>query len=346
MSESNQPATQSRALIGMIAETPIHIGIGQVSGAIDLPVAREAVTGYPVLPASSLKGALRDKARWSEGGLEPKQAEAGDGANALQAKAKEEPSPRVKRDAIKVNRLFGPELVGGANDAAGAVLIGDGKLLLLPIRSFHKTFRWVTCPFVLARLNRDLAMAGLDAKWIDGPLSLRPATVTLVQSSHAQVFEAFVAPDVNAAGNAPSADIRLEEFLFRARENDALATLAENLSAFVPAGAPAVQEHLALIPDDAFAYFCRNALPARQRNALEKYSKRVDGGALWSEESVAADTVFYSLWVDRNGADPAVAELKEYFKGAPYLQVGGKETIGQGWLKLKTDVAFPSGATP
>lgn len=43
------------------ALTPVHPGTGQDSSSvIDLPVAREAATGFPVIPASSLKGVLRD----------------------------------------------------------------------------------------------------------------------------------------------------------------------------------------------------------------------------------------------------------------------------------------------
>ena len=50
------------AMLGLLAETPIHAGAGRGMGVVDLPVAREAATGYPVLVGSSLKGALRDKA--------------------------------------------------------------------------------------------------------------------------------------------------------------------------------------------------------------------------------------------------------------------------------------------
>jgi CRISPR-associated protein Cmr4 len=47
-------------VIGLLAETFIHPGIGQAAGAIDLPVARERTTSYPFIPGSSMKGALRD----------------------------------------------------------------------------------------------------------------------------------------------------------------------------------------------------------------------------------------------------------------------------------------------
>ena len=50
------------AMLGLLAETSIHPGAGRGMGVVDLPVARETATDYPVLVGSSLKGALRDKA--------------------------------------------------------------------------------------------------------------------------------------------------------------------------------------------------------------------------------------------------------------------------------------------
>ena len=50
------------AILGLLAETSIHPGAGRSMGVVDLPVAREASTHYPVLVGSSLKGALKDKA--------------------------------------------------------------------------------------------------------------------------------------------------------------------------------------------------------------------------------------------------------------------------------------------
>ena len=49
------------AMLGLLAETPIHPGAGRGMGVVDLPVAREAATDYPVIVGSSLKGALRDR---------------------------------------------------------------------------------------------------------------------------------------------------------------------------------------------------------------------------------------------------------------------------------------------
>jgi CRISPR-associated protein Cmr4 len=40
--------------------TPLHSGTGQTAAVIDLPIAREKTTGWPVVPASSLKGVVRN----------------------------------------------------------------------------------------------------------------------------------------------------------------------------------------------------------------------------------------------------------------------------------------------
>jgi len=47
-------------LLGLIAETPVHYGAETGGGAIDLPVAREASTRYPMIAGSAFKGALKD----------------------------------------------------------------------------------------------------------------------------------------------------------------------------------------------------------------------------------------------------------------------------------------------
>ena len=43
------------------ALTPLHSGVGQAAGIIDLPIARETATGWPVIPGSSIKGVLRSQ---------------------------------------------------------------------------------------------------------------------------------------------------------------------------------------------------------------------------------------------------------------------------------------------
>ncbi len=112
------------AVLGFLAETPIHPGAGRGMGVVDLPVAREASTDYPVIVGSSLKGALRDKAETA--GMED------------------------------VEARFGKP------DRAGDLTVSDGRLLLLPVRSLTASFRWTTCPHLIERYRRDLARAGMS----------------------------------------------------------------------------------------------------------------------------------------------------------------------------------------
>lgn len=111
------------AMLGFLAETPIHPGAGRGLGVVDLPVAREASTGYPVIVGSSLKGALRDKAGTVDMDVE--------------------------------DRFGKPE-------SAGDLMVSDARLLLLPVRSLTTSFRWVTCPHLIERYRRDLRRAGLS----------------------------------------------------------------------------------------------------------------------------------------------------------------------------------------
>lgn len=53
-------STRTVKLVYLHALTPVHSGTGQAVAVIDLPIAREKATGWPVIPASSMKGVVRD----------------------------------------------------------------------------------------------------------------------------------------------------------------------------------------------------------------------------------------------------------------------------------------------
>lgn len=102
------------------ALTPLHVGTGQAVANLDLPIAREKATGFPMVPASSFKGVLRDYLRGSDW----------------------------------VDDAF------GYSDKAGAFVFTDLRLLCLPVRSYFGTFAYVTCPLVLQRYNRMVGAFG------------------------------------------------------------------------------------------------------------------------------------------------------------------------------------------
>ena len=67
----------------------------------------------------------------------------------------------AKRCTDEYCAVFGPD-TGQASDHAGALLVGDARLVLLPVRSLTTHFKWVTCPALLDRLRWDTARLGVE----------------------------------------------------------------------------------------------------------------------------------------------------------------------------------------
>ncbi|MBE3584336.1 MAG: type III-B CRISPR module RAMP protein Cmr4 [Limnochordaceae bacterium] len=110
------------------ALTPLHVGSGRGVSFIDLPIMREKVTDWPIIPGSSVKGVWRDYAE--QRGADP----------ALIAAA------------------FGLA-TDKDDDHAGSLAITDARIVLLPVRSVYGTFAYATSPLVLSRLARDMKTA-------------------------------------------------------------------------------------------------------------------------------------------------------------------------------------------
>ena len=112
---------KEKRLILLHALTPLHVGTGQAVANVDLPIAREKATGFPIVPASALKGVLRDyftKQPWA-------------------------------------SQAFGD------TDQAGAWVFTDLRILCLPVRSFFGVFAYATCPLILERLRRHAEAFGI-----------------------------------------------------------------------------------------------------------------------------------------------------------------------------------------
>lgn len=263
-------------MFGMLAETPIHPGSGQDAGLVDLPVAREKATDYPVIVGSSLKGALKDAMR--DAGLE------------------------------------GLEAIFGRQDDAGTLIVGDGRLLLLPVRSLQGAYRWATCPQLLNRFSRDAVRTGLDSI-----PQITPVT------------------DGKCLSNLPQGKpLYLEE-----REFESLAAvdseLINRLSPLMPAASQFLPERLVVLSDNDFAWFARYGLCINARNQLDVATKTSKN--LWYEETLPPDSVFYFLLADRETSGGAVEAISKQFWDYGYLQVGGNQTVGQGVFAITPIVA-------
>jgi len=270
------------------ALTPVHPGTGQDSSSvIDLPVAREAATRFPVIPASSLKGVLRD----------------GRGL-----KKDEEYKPEELELALRARKTYGyagsrKKHDGTTEDIseAGELTLTDARLLLLPVRSYAGTFALITCPLVLQRLGRDAAALGL-------PLNLPKAEATgeqalagsAIQHDKKVILEDI---DLSVAGSSDALAKAISEAVF-GREEAYLV------------------ERFALVSNDVFSYFCETGLEVFARVRLESETKTVAGGALWYEEAIPTEAVFSSFAIAKDAQHFAELTNSSYLQIGGKASVG------------------------
>ena len=128
-------------ILYLFTRTPLHVGAGASVGAIDQPIVRERHTGFPIIPASALKGTFADA--WNDQLFEEKNDK------------QETRKVRVKADgtASEAAWLFGSD--SDKHAAAGALQFSEARLLAFPIRSARGSFAWITCPLILQRAVRD-----------------------------------------------------------------------------------------------------------------------------------------------------------------------------------------------
>ena len=287
-------------IIRLLAETHVHPGVGQSMGALDLPVARERTTDFPFIPGSGVKGAFRvwasEMAKMPDKDVETLFGSAADEAHGQQETGNEDGTAGESGDKDE-------------EKGAGTALFSDARLLLLPVRCLSDAFKWVTCPMLLNRFARDCKRAGLGEKTALNNVS--------VSDGH------YLGKDTR------DKPLRLEEreFSFADDIGDTIINALKDM-----ADEAHLKQRLVILSDKDFTWFARYALPIMARNKLDE-NKRVDGGALWNEETLAPDTVMYVLLGERK--DGAVKKLAEKIGETPYIQMGGNETIGQGWFEMK-----------
>jgi len=288
--------TTKNAIIGLWAETSIHAGAGSSVDGIDLPIQREGHNNWPCVFGSSVKGALRAKAE-----------------------------AKLGTDNDSIAYVFGPDSSSDkASEHAGALLVSDARLLLLPVRSLTSHFKWVTCPALLQRLKRDTARLGI-----------------------ALDFSEPTAPDNGSAITAATeaVDLFLEEYRLTSSTAD-LTELITVLNKVTGIASDDLSEQLTIVSNDQFNYLAKYATPVTPHIAIDNAKKVVKQGALWYEETLPAETAFYfALSAHKSRGNDLTAEAilkcitEGLFSDSPYLQLGGNETVGMGWCKVTVSEA-------
>ncbi len=299
-------------MLYLYTETPLHVGVGSGLSSIDLPIQRERTTQYPMIQGSGIKGKLR--------------------ATAEYARDKEQFSQE------DIDILFGPPTNKG-DDYAGALIAGDARILLFPVRSLSGVFAYTTSCDVLSRFKRDIGRGQTNQipKW---ELPDRVEDKVLVtNTSDVQVNNIVV----------------LEEFSFEAQPDEQVSAIAKWIAeeALPELGSGnywinKVKNSLVILPDNDFRDFALYATEVITRVRIDRTKKTVEKGALWTEEHLPTDTLLYvpiyATDARKNGEDsskrktgPRILETAKTLgtRTGNYLQLGGDETVGRGIASIR-----------
>lgn len=215
-----------------------------------------------------------------------------------------------KAAGLDCKKLFGNAsgYDAGNDSGAGSLLCSDARLMLLPVRCLSDAYKWVTCPAILRRLVRDCTRAGYTA--LDWSLPV-PNDEAYFGAGDKGQWLGLEKREFECAGAVdPSVITRLQAFVG-------------------PEMAQDMEKRLVILSDTDFIWFAQYALPVMARNVLNE--NKISGN-LWYEETMAPDTILYALFGERKPG--AVKTFSAAISDAPYVQMGGNETIGQGWFKM------------
>lgn len=306
-------------MLYLYVETPLHAGVGSGLSSIDLPIQRERTTQYPMIQGSGIKGKLRAA---MEGDRKKSSAEERAIIDTLFG------PPSKPADNIDSDRASG-------SDHAGALIFGDARILLFPVRSLSGVFAYATCYDVLNRFKRDKEHSGISFWNVPAPVKDEEfkTPIALVTSAN----------EVSASGA-----VVLEEFSFRARASTAADEIADWIArnAF-PEGyeywRDKLRRSLVILPDNDFRDFVLYATEIITRIRIDREKKTVDAGALWTEEHLPTDTLLYvPVYATNSRRNGSAMQAKEILQRAAsleesqdgYIQLGGDETVGRGLVRM------------
>ena len=319
------PGLSGLALVG-VAITHLHPGSGRFPGLVDLPVVKDGL-GYPLVPASSVKGAMKTKC-----------------ARTLNAKildGKIDCSDKGIGDECGGGAfcccLFGGEVGEGG---AGLVSVLDLVPLAFPVASADKGFVYVAPKSLLARASAIFGTIGYKEAF---KLFTNLASQVLLKEPSAAIgidgkVYLFTTPINVRRVNLSDEDRKtLEEFVNTLRDLHPLAAEITN--------------RLIILDDFLASKVVDRGLLRVTRVRLNRKTKTVKTGGLWTEEYIPQATIFISALIAtgylntycetagccKEGPGKCLKEVRKKLEldGGLPIFVGGKETIGKGLIVFK-----------
>jgi len=293
------------------AITPLHVGSGKGIGFIDMPIMREKVTNWPLVPGSAVKGVMRDYFDSPTGG---------DNYSALFDAAFGKPNEEKNKD----DKRNGTRVIDDTGNA-GSLVLSDAHIVCLPIRSLYGTFAYITSQLVLEKLKRDLSFAGYKNA---------PTSPKACDNEALHPFESKLVTE--------NEKIFFEDLDFDAHENNETEHWAEFLGNLIFPNDTVwngiFRERFAIVSDDCFNFLSETGTEVAAHVRIEDDTKIVAKGALWYEEALPAEAIMAGIaWCDRvfGSNDFNETTILEMFcpTSGLDLQVGGKATVGKGRIR-------------
>lgn len=297
-------------------ETPLHAGAGSGVEAIDLPIQRERTTGYPMVQAPGIKGALRSEVK------------------------------DAKANKALVKAVFGAD-AGDDNLHAGAFSPGDARLLLFPVRSLKGVFAWTTCLDALHRWRREALAAGFDEEKLPALPAAEPGENECYAAGDGALADGVAVLEEFAFTNRTEPNV--------AKLAAWLALYALPAGAEFEWWREGLKKRLIVLSNDDFRDFTLHATEVLTRIRLVPDTKTVQQGALWTEEHLPPESLLYAparatrLRVNKDDkpdalkgggtAEGEAAAVLDWIGNADNIphrfQLGGDETVGRGLVSLR-----------
>jgi len=293
----------TKSIYKITALTNLHVGSGdQNYGVVDKLVQRDAITGFPEIHGSSLKGALKIYCREVLNSIDNEEKKQQNDEN------KEKEETEIEK---KIKYAF------GMDDNQGNDKFFAAHLLTYPVRSDIQPFFRATCPTILKCMRELLLINRVENDKLINDINTLLSDC--IDSKHEFiVYKNLVRPYI-----IEDYDLSETNILIKSEDNSehhkAIETLGYSKDDFV------------IIRDDIFMEIC-SMLPVVARNRIEKDKN------LWYEEFVPRQSDFYFIYLHKQIKDETGSIMDDIDKATTEkmpLQIGANGSVGYGYCTIK-----------